>query len=112
MKQIPEEIKAGMALLDEKVPGWREKVNPQQLNMAYCFTCILGQVFGEYTHGLKRLGIADDEEVYSEFDPETNEQAQNLGFQSKVHNGIWLDYDYLNKAWKEALSETSSPSAA
>lgn len=110
-KQIPEEVKAGMALLDEKAPGWRDKIHPQQLNMSFCFTCILGQVFGEYHHGLKQLGIAESDEV--EVNEEIDEQAKQLGFQSKVRgsNG-WRDYDYLTQAWKEALSQTSGPVAA
>lgn len=105
MNQIPEEVKAGIALLDEKVPGWRERIDLNQLKMEYCFSCILGQVFGEYVFGLRQLGIATDDD--SEFDPE--EQAVNLGFQSNRRNGICLDYGYLNQAWKEALSEVDSP---
>jgi hypothetical protein len=111
MKQIPEEIKAGMALLDKKVPGWREKANPNSLDMAYCFSCILGQVFGEYLYGLKKLGITEEAEWEQE-DSLVFERAQSLGFQSKVLIGITYDYRYLTQAWKEALSETSSPIAA
>lgn len=94
---IPDEVKAGMKLLDEKVPGWREQIDLSKLDMSFCFTCILGQVFGEYNFGLEELNITGD-------DDEVNEQALKLGFQSNIRNCICLNYDHLNQAWKEALS--------
>jgi hypothetical protein len=98
MKHIPEEVKAGMALLDERVPEWRKKVNPSSLNMSSCFSCILGQVFGRYSYGVKELELGED-------DP------QELGFLTRDY-GSYGEFRELTQAWKEALSETSSPIAA
>lgn len=94
MKQIPDEIKAGMALLDEKAPGWREKIDLEELDLGECHACILGQVFGHYNAGKRALAEADNEPV-------------RYGFDCHPTN-----YDLLTQAWKEALSEPSSPSAA
>ncbi len=33
-------------LLDEKVPGWYNKIDTHKLNMDSCYSCILGQLYG------------------------------------------------------------------
>jgi len=52
-----EEVRRGIALLDEKAPGWREKFNPEGLLMASSLHCTLGQTFGSYGKGLLELGL-------------------------------------------------------
>lgn len=113
MKQIPKEVKAGMALLDEKAPGWREKVNLDKLNMGGCVRCVLGQVYGFFDDGLVALSICKTETIEAQFDSAL-EEAEKYGFSiGDTHlKNYRLDYAALTQAWKEALSETSSPSAA
>jgi len=45
----PETVQArvarGAALLDEKLPGWDQRIDLDRLNLGDCFTCILGQLF-------------------------------------------------------------------
>jgi hypothetical protein len=40
-----ERVAKGAALMDEKVPGWAEKVDKSRLNISSCADCILGQTF-------------------------------------------------------------------
>jgi hypothetical protein len=86
-------VERGAALLDEKSPGWREKVDPETLEMSSGCGCILGQVYGDYMGGLHRLAsnwweVADT----------------RLGFMvdGESDNDI-ADYVILQNAWLELL---------
>lgn len=88
-KQIPDEIKAGMDLLDEEFPGWREIINPEQLDMGDCHQCILGQLFGEYFTGKREMGL-------------TGTEPEEFGFEDWVGGND--RYQWITAAWKEALT--------
>lgn len=55
--RFQEEVRRGAALLDEKEPGWRDRIAPGALKMDDCRVCIVGQVLGlegvSPTHYLK-----------------------------------------------------------
>ncbi len=51
------EVRRGIVLLDEKLPDWRIRFDPGNLDMSRCSTCVLGQVFGSYGEGLVALGV-------------------------------------------------------
>src|SRR5262245_55454491 len=38
----------GAAWLDQNLPGWFLRVNPQQLDIEFCNTCVIGQLHGDY----------------------------------------------------------------
>lgn len=42
---IPARVARGAALLDEKLPGWVERIDLGELDLANCFGCVLGQTF-------------------------------------------------------------------
>lgn len=56
MRDHRKAIRQGAALLDQKEPGWRDRIAPAELQMEDCDLCVLGQVFSEYERGLERLG--------------------------------------------------------
>lgn len=39
-------------------PGWEGRINLQDLDIAYCETCMMGQLDGDYNTSIKRLGIS------------------------------------------------------
>ena len=47
----------GAAFLDQKDQTWFEKVDPAKLHMGSNRDCVLGQVYGEFTHGLRESGL-------------------------------------------------------
>lgn len=58
-------VRKGIALLDEKVPDWRSKIDWREFDIAYADKCVLGQVFGwqkngdsGFEHGLIEFGLA------------------------------------------------------
>lgn len=66
----------GAELLDDKVPGWAEKIGLATLMMWSCSWCVLGQLFNDYGGGMKQLGLTAQEAleygfcpIGSEFDP-------------------------------------------
>jgi hypothetical protein len=56
-----ERVARGSALLDAKQPGWREKVDPNVLEMWSRCGCVLGQTFGSFTKGLDALTLPEEE---------------------------------------------------
>lgn len=101
MRRFEEQVKRGIALLDKKKPGWRNKVNINELQMHDCSACILGQVFGNYGLGLKYLcgGWTFDVIKYSN------------GFSSTPFTGNKVqrknDWDELRDEWILQLSADS-----
>lgn len=57
--EVEERVMRGARLLDEKVPGWEEKVNLKFLDMGDSFCCVLGQVYDDCSYGeaLDSLGL-------------------------------------------------------
>jgi len=61
-------VKKGIFLLDEKVPGWREKIDVAELDMTSPCHCILGQVTGDYFLACEDLSLEQAEAVELGFD--------------------------------------------
>jgi hypothetical protein len=57
MDAMQERVQRGIELLNAKVPGWVERINIDELNMAICARCVLGQLFEHFDRGRKELGI-------------------------------------------------------
>lgn len=91
-------VKAGVAFLDDNaseyasLTDWRNKLDLSKLNIASGQSCVLGQLFGDYTTGIDRLGL-------------TSTSARRKGFESDTYGdyGDSVTSDELNQAWKEAL---------
>jgi hypothetical protein len=51
-------VARGVALLDETVPDWRQRIDVETLDMTDGTQCVVGQVFAAaYWYGLGRLGL-------------------------------------------------------
>jgi hypothetical protein len=83
-------VERGAALLDKTAPGWRERVDPETLDMTLCTRCVLGQLFGHYMVGFDRLEVAESSVVYG-FDLPWPTKFEDSG------------YDLLQDAWLEML---------
>jgi hypothetical protein len=53
--ELAERVERGAALLDERRPGWWEKVSLQRLDLASECDCPLGQIWGGYIKGVAAL---------------------------------------------------------
>jgi len=84
--KVRPEVKKAAKLLDETIPGWHWRVDPERLQMDDCSMCMLGQTFGADAE------LAIGRELYPK---EWKEAAQELADQ-------WNIDDY-----KEALTAGS-----
>lgn len=90
-------IRRGIKRVEQVVPKARQLIDKSDLDLGYCDSCFLGQVFGTFDDGLEVLGI-------------TREEADELGFSlsgfgPETDDEIYqLEYNKLTQLWKEALS--------
>lgn len=77
----------GAALLDRKSPGWHKRADVPLLCLWSTLLCPLGQEFGSYQAGLKRLKISPSQSVTLGFyyDDDLNENDDG--------------YELLRQAW-------------
>jgi hypothetical protein len=75
---IPTRVAKGVALLDEKAPGWVGFINLADFSISTTDNCVLGQVYGSYDEGMEELSLRDPE-LYG-FDVETHGMTGILEF--------------------------------
>lgn len=46
MQDFKENVARGVALLDEKKPGWYKQIDVKKLHLSSCTDCVLGQLYG------------------------------------------------------------------
>jgi hypothetical protein len=80
------EVDLGVAFLDEHVPDWRDKVDPDTLRMTSSTDCVCGQVFGDWRFFCETYRM-------------TPERAIRLGFIARTG-----ELRELTEAWKAELA--------
>lgn len=76
-------IRAGAMLLDEKVPGWYNKIDMGKLDVDSFSCCVVCQTFGRgFNDGLEQLGLARADCLASA------SEAADFGF-----------YPHMDEAW-------------
>lgn len=87
MSRTPANVKRGVELLDARLPGWRERVNPDTLDLANGCRCIVGQVLGDYDEGVALLGLSQP-------------AAERYGFWASGRQS----FSALTDAWRRVLA--------
>lgn len=85
-------VARGAAFLDDAEPDWFYKVFLDDLDMGRCAQCILGQIYGDFAHGMVRLGIGAARVHMFGFDLPPDSVALD-----KV--GLFKTYDQLAALW-------------
>ena len=96
----------GAAYLDGADDGWHTRLDTTTLELADGASCVLGQLHGEFRHGLLRTRVLDLSSA-----PLASLSPVDLGFQARRDLGDEieaLDYAYLNRAWREELQRRRS----
>jgi hypothetical protein len=95
MLTFAERVANGVKLLDEKLPEWREHVDPEILQMDSLSDCILGQTYGHWTTAQEELNM------WSRTDQEAH------GFEFSVNEYLHEDFpqlqDVLTQEWIKQL---------
>jgi hypothetical protein len=60
MGTVKERVARGVALLDERVPGWRKRIDLSAFNFESLECCVLGQLYGGWGRGVRALFNAYD----------------------------------------------------
>lgn len=103
MEAARERVRRGAAYLDGIDEGWSMRLNPATLELADGAHCVLGQLHGEFRHGLLRTRILDLSSA-----PLASLSPVDLGFQARRDLGPEieaLDYAFLNRAWREEIEQ-------
>tara|TARA_B100000745_G_scaffold298931_1_gene248577 strand:+ start:272 stop:628 length:357 start_codon:yes stop_codon:yes gene_type:complete len=89
---IPERVASGSAFFDQVYPGWHNKIDVNELDVACNCFCIVGQLYGAYTYHAQRLfGGAAEGVPYGVYaDPLLMENIEY--------------YEALTLAWIEAIA--------
>jgi hypothetical protein len=61
---IRDRVSNGVALLDERVANWRDRVCVGSLWIESADTCVLGQIYGDYDIGIEALNILGEGKQY------------------------------------------------
>lgn len=97
-------VDLGVELLDGFLPTWRDNIDTERLNLGSDRYCVLGQLFGSYADGVRRLGLA-----------QMGRESFDRGFLAAAGDseayGLAFEYKELTAAWKKILKEHRSKTA-
>lgn len=113
---IASRVTAGIAFLDEKVPGWREKIDMNRLELNNSNNCILGQLFDNgdanswesgFDRGCEELSL---QACYCCREEGTLYTATEFGFNigPDDENHTYSAFDALQTEWERQLSPASA----
>jgi hypothetical protein len=88
---IPACVARGALLLDRVRPGWWREINDDELNMAWCRECVLGQIFGDYFRGVDHLPIP-------------RFKAPEYGFDLQTETAFEETWVELDNAWRAEIA--------
>jgi hypothetical protein len=97
MSAYEEKVRRGVELLDShpNAEGWRDKIDPDKLNLADSCGCVLGQTFGWFDDGIDALGLEYGESSLYGF------MITDEGFYNRRR--LAAQYGWLTRAWRKVL---------
>jgi len=94
---LPARVQRGMARLDERVPGWRHRLNQETLDMSSHEDGLLEQLFGSFAtgHRVLRIGMVS---------------AARFGFDLACQAGeeTTEDWEALTAEWQRQLVDSET----
>lgn len=93
MNGVKRRVARGVKLLDQRAPGWDQRIRLHHLDMSCGNKCVLGQLYGDYSRGLAAV-FGDEPGVYFR-------TGYHYGF-----NKYWLtNFAELNQEWSRVIRE-------
>lgn len=101
---IDQRVLNGVRKLDREVPGWADQINLGRFRITSGSACVLGQVYGEYETGVRRLFHVP------------HDDGQRFGYEygfvgENTESEFATDWKVLQRDWKKVIAErqTSPP---
>jgi hypothetical protein len=98
----------GADWMDERCPGWAQRINLDDLNLGDPYLCILGQTVDCLVPAEKRSyrnsGFGDVLDYYVGDRLSANDWANERGFDTRT-----MQYEMLQIAWVEQIRRRSEP---
>ncbi len=103
MKQfkLEEAVAAGAALLDRKMPGWRDNIDVSRLSMSETNSCLLGQLFPRYQDALIDLFELPTSDLEQSAGDTLDEKTVEHAFDRYEQAWTW---EMLNNEWKRVIA--------
>lgn len=101
-------VSKGMALLDEKLPGWTDRINLETLDVSSGTHCVAAQLSGvdNYVYGLRMLGLEGGRERFLHgFMAEGDCECCNDGLTLPEGYHQEQGYATLTDLWRRAIQE-------
>lgn len=102
MTELRQRVLNGAMFLDQHVPGWRDKINIDDLNIRSGCYCILGQIYGDYEEGAKILNMPVVDKYHP---PSPSKESIELGFNDVYTANFGMELSELTNEWKSYLLE-------
>lgn len=100
-------VKRGVAWLDENVEGWAEKINLELFNIRQASSCVLGQIYADYSIGCSTHDLRDPAPIDAQPDGWLHhgyELRDHYGFQTwGTTEGVDQDWAVLQDSWVRAI---------
>lgn len=93
----------GATLLDQKQPGWVDRIDLDELRMASAAHCIIGQAFGSFHQGGRRL-FADDWIVPAGW-AHTGGVANGFYVSGDGTSEVFAEYAELDDSWQRIIEQ-------
>lgn len=91
---VAERVANGVKLLDAKIGCWVDLVDLDELSLASSYSCVIGQLYGDFGEGVQQLGIT--------------RKAQRLGFEVDLdgwNEPFGVAYRELDTEWRRVILE-------
>lgn len=86
---IDERVQRGAALLDQVRPGWHTRIDITRLNLGSCDRCVLGQEYGDFTHGALALFTDPGDVIAYGFDGDGEHTELTLAWLDLINERRW-----------------------
>ncbi len=104
-----ERIARGAAFLDERAPGWRQRIDLEKLELSSCVACVLGQVSANadpYGWREVRLGFGLDFESAEDHGFALSDDEYETVMEA-IESADDMDvYDELTSEWRQYIEAT------
>ena len=106
---IPARVARGVAVLDEKRPGWHDRIDVDLLDMRCSELCVFGQEFYGHEDVDLRYYSAYDAGVDTVLDGD-DDLAIACGFENdaELKTGVRDEYDELLAEWRRVIAARRS----